>query len=363
MDTDTQSEPKVLDTILSEAIDASYVDPSQPTETTTEAAPPPDGAPEQTETGRPRDDRGRFVSGEAKPSEGTAEASPTPAETVQPDPAATPIEAPRNFTSEQKAQFAKLNREAQEWVSTVEKEREAEYTRRSQETSEFRRTAEPLLKAVEPFKGYLSQLAPSIGQTPEQMITAILQTEYTLRHGNDAQRLQAFAQLAQTYGVNPAALTGGQVAAYQQPQQSSHDPVLAQRLAAVEHQIQQEREQQQARETSQQIEAFKAEKDDKGQPKYPHFERLRSAMALSLQSGECSTLPEAYAKAYEPIKTLVESELAARQTAVEAERKAALEKAKKAVPVRSSTGTLPNGATQPKGLDALLKSNIDRFMG
>ncbi len=360
MDTDTGSESKGLDAILTEAIDANYVDPSQPAEAPqTEAAPE---APKETAgTDRPRDERGRFAPTDAKPSDGPAEASPTVVE-AQTDPALKPVEAPRNFTADQKAQFAKLNREVQEWVATIEREREAVDTRRSQEAAELKRTAEPFLNAIAPYRQYLEQIAPQVRQTPDQMIGAILSAEHTLRTGNPQQKAQAFAQLAQQYQVDLAALTGGQQAAYHQPQQPAFDP-YAQRLTALEQRLQQEREEQQARETSIQIDNFKNAKDETGQPKYPHFERLRSAMALSLANNEVATLDEAYAKAYGPIKELVESEVAARQTAAEKERAAAIDKAKKAAPVKSSTGTLPRGYSQPKGLDAILKSNLDRVFG
>ena len=350
---ETVETPTDLDSILSSAIETHYEPDDKPA-----ADPPPEGETEEAKAERLRDVRGRFASAstEAKPSpEGTAEAQP-PVEKAQSDPAKTPVEPPRNFTAEQKAEFAKLAPEAQQYVAQIEKAREAEYTRRSQETAELTRTAKPLLDAVAPYNQYLAQIAPTIGQTPAGMITAILAAEYTLRTGSPQQKYTAFAQLAQQYGVNLAAFASGQIPAQTQQHQAPQiDPVLQQRIAALEE----ARNQDFNRQIAAQIEGFEKATDDKGQSKYPHFAKLRSTMALSLANGETSTLEEAYAKALEPFQSVVQEEIAARQKAAESERLAAVERAKKAAPVKSSSS--PKGQSQAKGLDAHLNAALERI--
>jgi hypothetical protein len=350
----TETEPQGLDAILSSALDEHYVEDAPVTPVSPEPVEP--SSPDAGSDGRPRDDLGRFAPKEAKPS--TDPQTPQPTAAAQPDPATRPIEPPRNFTAEDKATFARLQREDQEWIARREASREATFTRQSQEAAQLRRTAEPILQAIAPFHGYLSQIAPLTGKTPDQMINGILAAEYQLRTGNPQQKAMAFAQLAQAYGVDLGAIpAGGQVpqgpmATYQPPPQPrpEHQALnnLNQRLEAFER----ERQGQFDRSISDQITSFQNAKDDQGRPRYPHFERLRSQMALSLAANEVSTLEEAYAKALGPWKEVLDAQQTTQHNA------SAVEKAKKAVPVRGSAG-LPNGANQSKGLDALISKAME----
>jgi hypothetical protein len=219
------------------------------------------------------------------------------------------------------------------------------------------------VQAVTPFKDYLTQIAPTIGQTPEGMINAILQAEYRLRNGSPAEKHQAFAQLAQSYGIDPAALAGGQIPAAQQQHTQAYNPELQQvnaKLQEMERWRSQVQEQQELYSSQQQIDAFAKEIDEKGQPKNPRFEQVKTVMASFLQSGMADNLQEAYALAVQPYAAL-DQEQASRQAQTEKERQASLEKAKKAAPVKSSTGTVPRGATDPKGLDGHLSAALDKY--
>jgi hypothetical protein len=359
----TETEPQGLDAILSSALDEHYVEDAPVTPVSPEPVEP--SSPDAGSDGRPRDDLGRFAPKEAPPSPDGLRRASKPSDKdsqtaaqVQPDPATRPIEPPRNFTAEDKATFARLQREDQEWIARREASREATFTRQSQEAAQLRRTAEPILQAIAPFHGYLSQIAPLTGKTPDQMINGILAAEYQLRTGNPQQKAMAFAQLAQAYGVDLGAIpAGGQVpqgpmATYQPPPQPrpEHQALnnLNQRLEAFER----ERQGQFDRSISDQITSFQNAKDDQGRPRYPHFERLRSQMALSLAANEVSTLEEAYAKALGPWKEVLDAQQTTQHNA------SAVEKAKKAVPVRGSAG-LPNGANQSKGLDALISKAME----
>ncbi len=352
----SEQEPQGLDAIINSAIETHYVEPG-------DAPKKEEAAPAETPESRARDEKGRFAPKdkvEAKPSEGAAEAPAQPAEVTQPDPAPAPVEAPRNFTADIKAKFAALPPEAQAIVNEVEKAREAEYTRRSQEIAEYRRTADPLVEAVRPFADYLSQIAPQVGQTPVGMISSILAAEYQLRTAPLPQRYQAFVQLAQQYGIDPAAFAGGQVPAQPQPTQNYADPRLHQQLAELQQwRVEQQREKE-LQHSVQQIDAFSAEKDEAGQAKHPYFDRVRHVMASIIQSGQADNLNDAYRLATQPIQDVIDKEIKARQEAVEKERQAALEKAKKATPVRTSSGALPKGATQAKGIDAHIAAAMEK---
>lgn len=342
-----------LDAILDRAIAASE----------SAADPPPDAGETTKETGeRPRDERGRFASskdtGEVPASERAAtDAKPDAEGQLAPEPAADPqqFEPHPRWNEAQKAAFAALPPEAKQFALAVQAEHEANFTRKSQEYADFRRTAEPLVQAVQPFQQYLTQLAPQIGITPPEMIRQILSVEHTLRTGDPASKYQAFAQLAHAYQVDIAALAGGQVPRI--------DPVttqLRQELSELKQwrqQYEQNSQAEQARQISSQIEAFAKATDQTGQPKHPHFDRVKGVMAHMMATGGAATLEDAYAKAVEPIKAAIATELEARAKAADQSRREAVAKAEKAAPVKSS-GVQPGGKTGVKGLDAHLQNAL-----
>lgn len=350
-ETPAQEAPQGLDNIISAAIDTHFVE-----ETPTEAA-PAEAAPETTDS-RPRDEHGRFTKAEAKASEGTAVAPTTP-DVAAPVEQPKALDAPAHYTAEQKAAFATLPREAQEYWVRTEKEREADFTRRSQEAAELKRTVAPIAEAVAPYQQYLQQIAPSVGQTPAQMINSILAAEYALRTGDPQTKAATFAQLAQAYGINLAAFTGGQMPAQHQPQ-VMHDPRILQKIQEHDRILAEQKREQELQVSHKQIDAFAQEKDEAGQPKHPYFDRVRHVMASIVQSGQADNLADAYKLATEPIRDVIDKEIKARQTAAEKERTEALERAKKAAPVKTSSGVTPKGGTSPKGLDAHISAAIER---
>jgi hypothetical protein len=339
--TETEA-PKGLDNILAAAIDQHMPD---------EAAPPAEAAPAETSPERARDASGKFVKSdkadkaEAPPQETATPPAATAAPAAEPPKA---LDAPAHFTAEQKASFAKLARDGQETVLSVEKAREAEYTRRSQEVAEYRRTADPFVEAISPHLDYLKQVAPQIGNTPAGMISAVIATERQLRMGSPQERYQAFAQLAQAYGVNVQALAQGQVPVQQQQPQQLADP----RIDTMSRELAELRAFREREGADRQIASFHAEKDESGQPLYPYFEKVKHVMASIIQSGQADNLQDAYKMATAPIQDVIDRELASRNDAAEKARLEAVEKAKKATPVKSSSGAMPKGSSQPKGLDA-----------
>ena len=333
-----------LDSIISNAIEA-------------QETPATDSEPKSD--GRARDEKGRFA-----PKEPAAEASAKePADAVtteaQPaaDPAQQPVEPPARWTAEEKAKFASWPRDVQLAVVERNKAIEADYTRKTQEAAELRKNAELWLNAVEPFKDYLSQVAPSLGLHPQDLVGRVLQAEYILRTGDPQQKFTAFQQLAHEYGVDLAALAGGQ---FVQP-----DPTITnmrQELADLRQwrtQFEQYTEQQQTQQATSQIDAFAAAKDESGRPRYPHFERVRGIMGQMMAQGEAATLEEAYQKAVAPINEAIAEELRTRQQQADTHRKEAVAKAERAAPVRSS-GSQPNGMAKGTDLDSILNDAMAR---
>lgn len=282
--------------------------------------------------------------------------------------AVQPLSPPARWTSDKKAQFATWPRDVQETVLARNSELEADYTRKTQDAAELRRTAEPYLNAIQPFEAYLSELGPIIGQTPDTMIASLLGLEYQLRTGDPHQRAQAFQDIAASYGIDLAALNHGEPPAehgasqtrvtapvdphYQQLRQSFG--TLEQRLAHTEQMIEAERQ----RQTAQEVEAFASARDALGRPRHPYFDRVRGVMSQMLCDEPALTLEAAYRKAIEPLQQAIAEELRIHQETVDRQRRQAVEKARKVAPVKSS-GSQPNGSSKAKDLDALLWDNIN----
>jgi hypothetical protein len=239
-------------------------------------------------------------------------------------------------------------------VARIERAREAEYTRRTQELSEFRHAADPWMAAVSPFAGYLHELSAQHGATPSELLGQLLAAEYMLRTGDPHQKFEQFVELAQSYGVDLAGLNHGGVAA-----SDALTSQLRQQVSDLERwRAQHESRAAQELEISRRIDALGAAKDEHGRARFPHFARLRAPMLQHLSAGEATSMEEAYAKAMEPIHATVAAELAERHAATEQVRQAAVDKARKALPVRTS-GAQP-GSAAASDLDSLISASMQK---
>lgn len=350
-----------LDAIISSAIEKTgYGSDDEPV---TDASA---DATQQDTTGatddRQRDSQGRFLpkdSAEAKPSQeepATAEAT-APTQAAEPAPDVQPLEPPARWSEAEKAEFAKLPREAQAVLAERYKAMEADYTRKTQEIAETRKAVEPLIQEVGKWSPYLRQL----GVTPDQAFTQMLTTEYTLRTGTPEQKVQSLAYLAQLYGVPLPNQTAGDGT---QP-----DPAftqLHQQVSQLQQQLRQMNEQSVLSERQRaqaEFDALGQTKDESGQPKFPHFQRVSQTMIQLVSTGQAETWEAAYAKSVRLDDELYRQTMEAERQSVAAEtekrRLEAVEKAKKVSPVKSSDGS-PKGAAQPKGLDAHLSGALER---
>jgi hypothetical protein len=228
------------------------------------------------------------------------------------------------------------------------------------ELSASAKATAPLVETARKHSDYFR----AINQTPDRVLDVLVQTERTLRYGSFAEKQALFAQMAWDYGIpyapaapedpfNPVA-PGGE-----------HYPMVhdlrseLEQVKASYRGIQEQLRQNQTDNLRQHIESFRSETDANGNPKHPHFDRVQKVMGAILDRGEASSMEEAYQLATKPINDAVKAELErARQEAAAAQR-AAVEKAKRAVPVRAS-GMVPGGRTAPTSLDSLISSSLDR---
>jgi hypothetical protein len=200
--------------------------------------------------------------------------------------------------------------------------------------------ADTMQEAIEP---YLPTIQ-GMGLTPEKAVSALMQADYTLRTEPPQQKMQLFAQLAQSYGINLGAMGANPQAA----PQNSVDPLVWQlqnELNNVRGEVmgwKQQQEMQQNQQLLGEINQFSLKAD--------HFEEARPTMIQLLQSGMAETLEQAYDKAirlnpdlFEQVSKAQQAEQAAKQ-AKEYNRAAKAARAA-AVSVRSAT---PSANTAPK---------------
>ena len=366
---ETLEPAKGLDAILSSAIEKSgYGEEAKPAEKPAEA-------PETPKEDRPRDASGRFLAkdpAEAKPSEPEpAKVEAKPEQPSQPDPAqAQPVEPHPRWSPELKAQFAAWPKDVQEAFKARYGEAEADYTRKTQEIAETRKAFEPVVGEIQ----RLNPLLQHMGMTPQQFIAESGAVASNLLSGNPQQRASAIAYLVQHRQVPVPELLnalgiplppGAEGLQMQRP-----DPAVSQLhqtvsgLQAQLRQMTEQRELEERQRAQAEFDALGQAKDQNGQPKFPHFERVRKAMIQLVASNQADTWDAAYSKAVrlddDLYKQTVEAERQRVAAEAEKQRLEAVEKAKKAQPVKSSDGA-PKGGQQLKGLDAHLSAAIDRM--
>jgi hypothetical protein len=253
---------KGLDAILEGALDG-YGDEAPAQDEPQESEKP---EPKLDSTGRAHGADGKFIPknpAEAQPSEpepAQADATPAEVQPVQPAPEAQPIEPPARWSEADKAAFAQLQPEAKQLLLDRYNAIEGDYTRKTQELAETRKTVEPLVQEVGKWSQYLGQL----GMKPEQAFSQMLTTEFTLRTGTPDQRRAALDYLEQLYGVPPKQPAGeGEV-------QPRHDPAISQlhqTVSGLQSQLQnlhEQRHQEERAAAQREFDAFGQTKDENG---------------------------------------------------------------------------------------------------
>ena len=354
-------EIKGIDAHIDAALDAA--DAPSDTVTTvaaTEQAPVIEDAPQETAAeARARDEKGRFAAKtENSPPtapDATPEAAPVESTEVPADP--KPEEAQawtdghfRGWSPERRQAFEKLPREAQTVAMDIAKDLQADFTRKTTEAAEWRKRVEPVLSAL----ASENDLFEPQGLNPVQAFKNYANIERTLTYGNYTQKLELVSKICETYGIP---FNAGELDPYQ-ASLHDHNAAVAQekaRSAQLERQLSSYQQQQ----LNQTIEAFASATNADGTPAHPHFEAVKPAMSALLTNGKARTLDEAYAMASKPIEDLIAAKAAEARQKVEVSQREAVEKAKRAAPVRSSTNSMPNGKTKPSGMDAVITAALD----
>ena len=263
----------------------------------------------------------------------------------------TPLEAPKNWSEEVRSKFKDLPRDAQEYMLKRDKEMTADYTRKTQEVAQQRKSFESLDKVIAPMRQQIA--ASGIGEA--EYISRLLNADMALRNNPK----MALKQLAQGYGIDLSSIEENVDWNDSDPQitqlQQQNQAILAELNQFKKQNLQSARQQ-----TENQISAFAESKDEKGNLKYPHFEQVRVKMGNLIDAGEAKGLEDAYAKSIRLDDDLYKQSLDSQRKSAKAEedarRKAAVEKAKKVRP-RTAT-TPPSGSVKNSDLDSLLMESI-----
>lgn len=283
------------------------------------------------EPGQPRDELGRFANNEDEAPE-ISEVPEIPEVPEEP-----PIDMPTSWSKEHGESWGTLPRNIQELVVDREKEQLADYTRKTQEISDFRRTYDEIRPALDHVAPLLQQSGISHGDYIGRLVSA----DQMLRD-NPADFIR---QAAQAYNIDLSALSEGEQGQPDPQFQTLQDQVN--NMQRMLHQQNQTAVQQEQQAILTQIEEFSSTTDENGNPKYPHFETVNDVMAQLIQAGAAQGLEDAYEKAVwgnpEIRQSILDQQEADRKAALEKEQAEKVAQAKNAS--KSVTGAPANGAS------------------
>ena len=285
-----------------------------------------------------------------------AEATPDagiPDATVEPEPDA--LAAPKTWPAEHREAFEQLPEEQQNFMLHREQERDAAFTRKTTELAEQRREVEGLQGVLAPYR----QQMQANGISEAEYVSRLMSYDNALRQNPQA----ALSHLAQHYGVNLSSGDSG-VDRFEETPSDPQIQQLQQQLTQTQAHVQSMQQSQldaQQQQLVDQVESFATRKDAKGNLKHPHFEKVRERMGRLVNAGETTDLSLAYNMALRLDDDLYKETLSNERRDVakkeEDRRKAAVEKAKKAQPIRGS-GSPPGGSVRQSDLDEILRNTI-----
>ena len=211
------------------------------------------------------------------------EAEEETAEAPELEPMAAPNHWPKDFA----AKFEALEAPAQHMFMERYKDLEGDYTRKTQEIAKYKKRNEAFDEIMAPFKGDFERA----GMDEVGAVRQLLAAHDYLR--KDPQN--AIAWLANQYGVDMAAIGNDPAAEdeFADPQVKQLQQQVAQLTGFIQNQQTQQQSQVQ-QSTQSLIDQFAAETDANGNPKHPHFDRVRGVMGSLISSENAKDLATAY---------------------------------------------------------------------
>lgn len=333
--------------------------------------------PEGGQSARARDNLGRFASkdaaGEQSPDPALQDpASPTPQPPVQPQ----GNEAPQHWSAEDKANFAKLPQEGQQFLLKRHAAMEADYTAKTQAAA----TAVQFTQAVAPLfeDPVIKASLANVDGRPLHPVHAIQQlVGFHKRAITDPVGL--VKELVQRLNVDPAAIFGPTsnpppglseedmkdpaikfFADHVGKQQQEVQNLRAQ-LQNFDRQQQERLSQESLRVTQWGIDSFADEKDAQGRPAHPHFDAVLPQMIELYKANPNRDLNEAYQTAVwmhpQLRQSLIQSE---RQSVEQKQQNArAAQAARSNVRGRTTPVVAPSSTEQAKGMRNVIAAAAD----
>ena len=282
---------------------------------------------------------GKFASKEPQNAAEPAEPpSDQPAEQAPVETAVKPsIDPPNSWSSEQKAKWASIPPEAQEYIARRETEAHQAITRAGQRLKEV----EPVTQVLDAY----AQDFASRGVSPAQGIAILANAQRQL----DANPVQGLIEIAKSYGIDLSqAFQGDGRAQTVAPEVNELRSEIAQLKGYL---TQQQRAQHDAQMQTLQSEISAFAKDK------PYFDEVRPTMAALLQNGQAETLDAAYDMAVHALPTtrsrILEDQRKADEAKRAAEQKAKADQAKRATSVNVRSG--PAAGASPRTMDETLR--------
>lgn len=210
-------------------------------------------------------------------------------------------------------------------------EREKEFHQQLTKYDEDRNFGKQVKQVVGPYEGFIK----SLGADPVQAVDYLIKTDYALRTAPPEQRKALFLNAAKDYGI-----TFGE----QEITAPANDPrmeTLQQRLDRLENA---ERSAKEAEQLAEQRSIDAQIADFSSRPENVYFDRVSPTMAALLQSGQASSLEQAYEMAVYADPETRALQLAA--SAEQSQRKLQQEKADQAAKARIASASVTGAPGQ-----------------
>lgn len=263
----------------------------------------------------------------------------------------------RGWEPEHRERFNALPPEQQQAVMEFKAVSDKALTRTAQEFSEYRNRADDLVKLADE----IGPMFASAGKSVPDLVRGYVGIEQTLAYGTLDQKMQLIGDIARHYGIP---LDMSQALPWdadidQLREVHDRDSRLA-REQSETAQLRAELDQLKQQQLYSTVESFRSATNADGSPKYPHFDMVRGAMAQIMTSGQAQSLEDAYQMAAKPFEDRIAAEIEARLAKTVAGQQEAVQKAKRAAPIKRSPPSAINGHTAAPGtIDDAISAALD----
>lgn len=309
----------------------------------TAATPPPDNSTvPPADSGRARDETGKFV---AKEKIAAPDAQQVTAPAPTPAPQEPWMKAPNSWKKENWEGWTKIDPAYQRYIHQREQEMQAGV----EPLKTKAQLADQLTQAAQPYMTTIQGL----GLDLPKAVSGLMKVDHDLRTLPYEQKLQVLQNVARSYGIDLTGQAQAAVPMYDQGYQNIQNELLTVKARQEEFVKQQEAERDRA--ALDEIQRFKQTAE--------HFDELSPLMTKLLQGNVATGIQDAYDQALRLTPEIFDKVQAAKQAAADVEkRKAADEAAKRAKAAAVSVKSATPGAPAPnKAQDrrSMLREQLD----